>query len=122
MTNAGARANLRLRTAVRVLWRLARFEARDADALYEGASTIDWSRFLAAEGTFVVDAQTKESALDHSLFVEQRVKDAVVDQFRARAGIRPSVARDDPDFAIRVHLEPESAAAAGAGTTEGARA
>src|SRR5690606_26479900 len=74
------RANLWLRTAVRVLWRVARFPARDADALYRGVSEIDWRRFVRPEGSLVVDAQTKESALDHSLFIEQRTKDAIVDQ------------------------------------------
>jgi 23S rRNA G2445 N2-methylase RlmL len=98
------RANLRLRTAVRVLWRLARFGARDADALYEGASAVDWSRFLGPEGRFRVDAHTNRSALDHSLFVEQRVKDAVADQFRARTGTRPSVDLAEPDLGIHVHL------------------
>ena len=98
------RANLWLRTAVRVLARLERFQARDADALFEGASAVDWSRYLAPEGTLWVDAQTRESALDHSRFVEQRVKDAIVDQLRAKHGARPSVSRDDPSLRVHVHL------------------
>ena len=98
------RANLWLRTAVRVLMRVSRFEARDADQLHRGASAIEWSRFLRSDGTFVVDAQSSESALDHTLFVEQRVKDAVVDQFRTASGARPSVSKDSPDLAIHVHL------------------
>jgi 23S rRNA (guanine2445-N2)-methyltransferase / 23S rRNA (guanine2069-N7)-methyltransferase len=99
------RANLHLRTAVRVLLRLARFEARDADALYAGAKAVDWSRFLGPSGTLVVDAHAKESALDHTLFVEQRVKDAVADAFRERhGGARPSVDKEAPDLAIHAHL------------------
>jgi 23S rRNA G2445 N2-methylase RlmL len=98
------RANLWLRTAVRVLLRVARFEARDADALYRGAAAVDWSRFVAAEGSLVVSARSKESALDHTHFVEQRVKDAVADQFRARSGRRPSVSKEDADLGIAVHL------------------
>lgn len=98
------RANLHLRTAVRVLLRVSRFEARDADQLYRAVQEIDWSRFLGASGSFVVDAQSSESALDHTLFIEQRVKDAVADQFRAATGTRPSIAKDDPDLGIHVHL------------------
>lgn len=97
-------ANLWLRTAVRVLMRVARFEARTADALYEGATAVDWGQFITAEQSLVVDAQTKDSTLDHSLFVAQRIKDAVVDQFRARDGVRPSVDKEDPDLGIHVHL------------------
>jgi 23S rRNA G2445 N2-methylase RlmL len=98
------RANLGLRTAVRVLERLARFDARDGDALYERATEIPWERWLAPEGSLAVQAQSADSALDHTQFVEQRVKDAVVDRFRARLGTRPSVDRDDPDLRIHAHL------------------
>jgi 23S rRNA (guanine2445-N2)-methyltransferase / 23S rRNA (guanine2069-N7)-methyltransferase len=98
------RANLWLRTAVRVLLRVSRFEARDADQLYKGVQEVEWSRFLRSNGTFVVDAHSSESALDHTLFIEQRVKDSVADQFRAANGARPSVAKDDPDLSLHVHL------------------
>jgi 23S rRNA G2445 N2-methylase RlmL len=100
----GWRANLRTRFGVRVLLRLARFEAADGDALHAAASQVDWGRFLRPDGTFRVDAQSSESALDHTLYVQQRVKDAVADSFRARAGVRPSVDLEDPDLSIHVHL------------------
>jgi 23S rRNA G2445 N2-methylase RlmL len=86
------RANLWLRTAVRVLLRLSRFEAADANALYAGVQHIDWREWIAPGATIAISAQTKESALDHSQFVEQRVKDAIVDQLRAATG-RASVGR-----------------------------
>jgi 23S rRNA G2445 N2-methylase RlmL len=98
------RANLELATAVRVLLRLARFPAADGDALYAGAVEIPWERYLAPEGTLAVQAQSSASALDHTLFLEQRVKDAIVDRLRARRGTRPSVDRDDPDLAVHVHV------------------
>lgn len=98
------RANLELRTGVRVFWRLARFAARDADELYAGVRAIDWSRHLRAGATLRVDAQSKESALEHTLFVEQRAKDAVVDALREVHGTRPDVSKDDPDVPIHVHL------------------
>jgi 23S rRNA G2445 N2-methylase RlmL len=97
-------ANLELRTAVRVLRRVARFEARDADQLYRGVRSVDWTRFLAPEGSLRVDAQSRESALDHTLFVTQRVKDAIVDAFREASGKRPAVDKDDPDLPVHVHL------------------
>jgi 23S rRNA G2445 N2-methylase RlmL len=97
-------ANLWLRTAVRVLLRLARFPAPDADALYAGARGVDWSRWLARGGTLAVAAHTSASLLDHSRFVEQRVKDAVVDQLREAWGERPSVEREDPDLRIHAQL------------------
>jgi 23S rRNA G2445 N2-methylase RlmL len=98
------RANLGLRTAIRVFLRLARFDAPDADALYRGVREVDWSRFVEPEGTLIVDSQTRESQLFHTHFVQQRVKDAVVDQMRARHGVRPSVSADDPELYLHVHL------------------
>lgn len=97
------RANLWLRTAIRVLRRLERFEARDADELYRGIGAVDWKRFLAREGSLRVDAQSKESSLDHTRFIEQRTKDAIVDQLRA-GEVRPAVERDDPDLRVHVHV------------------
>lgn len=106
------RANLRLATAVRVLERVARFEARDGDALHAAATELPWERWLAPEGSLAVQAQSHLSALDHTQFVEQRVKDAIVDRFRARTGARPSVDRDDPDLRVHVHVYKDRATVA----------
>ena len=98
------RANLKLRTAVRVLMRVARFRAADADELYAGAQGVDWARFVRPDGTLVVDAHSKHSALDHTLFIAQRVKDAIVDAMREKHGARPTVAKDGADVGVYAHL------------------
>jgi 23S rRNA (guanine2445-N2)-methyltransferase / 23S rRNA (guanine2069-N7)-methyltransferase len=98
------RANLELRTAVRVLLRLARFEARTDAELYVGVQTIDWSAHVRPEGSLRVDAHANKSELEHTLFVEQRTKDAICDQIRDKTGVRPSVDMDDPDLGVYVHL------------------
>lgn len=98
------RANLWLRTGVRVLMRVARFEAQDADDLYAGVGLVEWHRFLRPDGVLVVDAQSTDSVLEHTRFVEQRTKDAIVDQLRTPDGVRPSVDRDDADLGVHVHL------------------
>jgi 23S rRNA G2445 N2-methylase RlmL len=98
------RANIELRTAIRVLSRVGRFRARDADELYRGAMKVDWSRFLGPESTIAVRGQTRDSELDHTLFVAQRVKDAVCDQERERTGERPSVDKNSPTLRIHAHI------------------
>lgn len=98
------RANLELRTAVRVLQKVRRFEARDADQLYSGVQEVDWSAFLRPGGSLRVDAHSNESELAHTLFVEQKTKDAVCDQLREKHGDRPSVDLEDADLGIYVHL------------------
>ena len=103
------RACLWSRLASRVLMPLAEFDAADDDALYAGVQAIDWSRHLAAHATLAVDAHTAQSKLTHSQFIAQRVKDAVVDQFRQKDGTRPGVDTDEPDVRINLHLRRDRA-------------
>ena len=98
------KACLQLRTAVRVRRWLARFPCADAEALYAGVAEIDWQDYVRPDGTLVVDALSSDSALTHTQFVEQRAKDAIVDQLRERTGVRPSVDKNDPDLRAHVHL------------------
>ena len=46
------------RLASRILMPLADFIADDADALYAGARSINWSAHLAPESTFAIDAHS----------------------------------------------------------------
>lgn len=103
------RACLWSRLASRVLLPLAEFDAADGDALYAGVQAIDWSAHLAAHATLAVDAHTAQSKLTHSQFIAQRVKDAVVDQFRQQGGTRPGVDTDEPDLRLNLHLKRDRA-------------
>ena len=95
-------ACLHSRLASRVLMPLAEFDAADADALYAGASAIDWSRHFAPDVTLAIDAGVSKSAITHSRYAAQRVKDAIADQCRERFGIRPQIEIEHP--AIRLNL------------------
>jgi 23S rRNA (guanine2445-N2)-methyltransferase / 23S rRNA (guanine2069-N7)-methyltransferase len=103
------RACLWSRLASRVLLPLAEFDAATDDALYAGVQAIDWSAHLAAHGTLAVDANTAQSKLTHSQYIGQRVKDAIVDQFRQRDGSRPGVDTDEPDVRINLRLRRDRA-------------
>jgi 23S rRNA (guanine2445-N2)-methyltransferase / 23S rRNA (guanine2069-N7)-methyltransferase len=97
------------RVASRVLLVLARFPAPDAPALYAGTRSIDWQTHLGSDGTLAVDVTSTRSQLQHTRFVAQKVKDAVVDQFRERSGERPSVDTREPDVRLNLHLEHDEA-------------
>lgn len=97
------------RLASRILLPLAEFAAADDEALYEGVQTIDWSAHLTVKATLAVDAGTAMSQLTHSQFIAQRVKDAVVDQFRQSTGERPNIDLDEPDVRINLHLRQDRA-------------
>jgi 23S rRNA (guanine2445-N2)-methyltransferase / 23S rRNA (guanine2069-N7)-methyltransferase len=71
---------------------------------------LPWEEHLAVEGSLAVEATTtiRQGPLStvNTHFVEQRVKDAVVDRFRDRTGRRPGVELARPDVRIAVHLSP----------------
>jgi putative N6-adenine-specific DNA methylase len=101
---AGMRACFHSSVALRVLLEVSRFDAPDEDALYDGVRAVDWSEHLSVERTLAVRASAKRSALSHTQYLAQLVKDGVVDSMRAKAGARPSVSRDDPDLLVSLHL------------------
>jgi 23S rRNA G2445 N2-methylase RlmL len=101
---AGMRACLCSRVAMRVLLQLAQFPAGDAADLYDGAKAIDWTEWLTLRHTFAVEATVTHSTLTHSQFTALKVKDAIVDAMRDRLGARPDVDAKDPDVRVVVHL------------------
>ena len=102
------KANLSLRTALKVLKPIYFFKAKDEKALYNGVSGVNWSKFLNANQTFVIDATVHSEHFNHSEFVSQKCKDAIVDQFRERTGQRPSIEKIHPDLRINIHIDKEN--------------
>ncbi|MBO9611012.1 MAG: hypothetical protein J7639_34005, partial [Paenibacillaceae bacterium] len=98
------RAVLWSRLASRVLWPLAEFDCPDEQALYDGAATLPWHEHLREDDTVAVDAHVSGEAITHARFAAQRVKDAVVDVFRAQGLERPSVDVDAPDLRLNLSL------------------
>jgi 23S rRNA (guanine2445-N2)-methyltransferase / 23S rRNA (guanine2069-N7)-methyltransferase len=98
------RACLWSRLANRVLLKLAKFPAATPEELYAGVQAIDWNQHLDPDGTLTVNFTTNQSVINHTLFGAQKVKDAIVDQFRDEFDVRPSVARAQPDIVINVYL------------------
>ncbi len=98
------RANLWLRTAVRVLRPVNEGHVPNTDALYEFVRSIDWSRVMTPDHTLAVDCNVRDSAITHSQYAARRVKDAICDQFRDRTGRRPSVDTERPMIGLNLHL------------------
>jgi putative N6-adenine-specific DNA methylase len=103
------RANLWLRTAVRVLRPVLEAEVRSPDALYDAVRTVDWSEHLSPAHTLAVDCNVRDSAITHSQYAARRVKDAVCDQFRDRTGVRPSVDPERPMVGLNLHVHRDRA-------------
>ena len=97
------------RVANRVLLPLAQFPAPTPEALYDGVRGIDWAAHLDQNGTLAVDFNAYRSAITHTHYGALKVKDAIVDQFRERTGVRPSVATNEPDVRINVYVHADVA-------------
>ena len=100
----GYRACLWSRIASRILLPLKVFPAADEDRLYAGVRAIHWTDHLTAENTLAVEFNCSHSKITHSHYGALKVKDAIVDQFRAVKGTRPSVDPAKPDVRINVYL------------------
>lgn len=103
------RANLWLRTAIRVLQRILEAPVESTDELYQAVQTIDWSRLLTPEHTLAVDSNVRDSHITHSKFAALRVKDAICDQFVERCGKRPSVNVERPMVGLNLHIYQDQA-------------
>src|SRR5205085_8097987 len=75
------RANLWVRTAIRVLRPILEATVHSPEELYEAVQTVDWSRYLTPEHTLAVDCNVRDSSLTHSKYAALKVKDAICDQF-----------------------------------------
>ena len=96
-------------TITRVLAPLIRFQCHSPEYLYKRTQSIPWSDFFSPKQTFAVFATVSNSAIRHSQYAALTIKDAIVDQFREKTGVRPSVETVDPDVWINLYLHANKA-------------
>jgi putative N6-adenine-specific DNA methylase len=99
------KANLALRTAIKILKPIKTFKAYNDKSLYDGMMKIDWSEYMNEHQTFVFETTLHSEHFNHSQFVALKSKDAVVDQFRERTGKRPNIDKDFPDVRLHIHID-----------------
>lgn len=102
---AAYRAIMFSRLCNRVILLLAQGDVISADDLYASASVVDWSDHLLPDQTLAVAAAGGTEQLIHTQFMAQKIKDAVVDQFREKGMPRPNVSRDAPDLLIHAVIK-----------------
>ncbi len=98
------KCNLLLRTALRILIPMTKFTVENDKDLYDKIQAIDWTKYLDAEDTLAIDTVLNTEIFNHTQYISQKVKDAIVDQFRERFGKRPSVDLDKPTLRLNVHV------------------
>jgi len=98
------KVNLRSRTAHRVLFPIATFDAADRQQLYDGVRAVRWSDHLSPQTTLAVDTVGTNDQLIHTQFTSRVVKDGIVDWFRDNGGTRPSVDLKNPGVRFNARL------------------
>ena len=82
---AACRANLFLRTAERVLWKIGEFRAETFDELFEGTKAIAWEEILPQDARFWV---AKASSIKSKLFspsdIQSIMKKAMVERMKQK--------------------------------------
>ena len=100
----GYRACLWSRMANRIILQLGAAPASSGDELYEATRGIDWTAHLGANGSLSVDFAGRSADIRNAQFGAQRIKDAIVDQFREKGLGRPSVDLKQPDVRVSARL------------------
>ncbi len=97
--------NLHSRLAQRVLVQLSHTLYRHEQDLYRAASEVAWEIWFTPRQSIKVEVTAQHSPLTSLNFAALKVKDAVCDRFRDKAGgVRPDVDTRWPDIRIYAHL------------------
>ena len=100
------KANIALRTAIRILKPIKRFKVADEDDLYKKLMQIEWERFMTVDSTFAIGAVVNShNFTTNSHYISLKSKDAIADYFRHKYHKRPNVDVKYPDLKIHVHIQ-----------------
>ena len=96
--------NIHVRCAISVLVEVASFRIRNEKDLYERSAKIDWTSWFSLDKSFAVKGAVYSDLFRHSRYPFLLVKDAIVDQFRAKHGERPNVNTKTPQVVFDVYV------------------
>lgn len=99
------KANLALRTAIKILKPIKTFRIVSEQDLYDKVYNMDWEQYLKATGSLAVDATVHSNVFTHSKYIALKTKDAIVDKFRNTTGTRPNIDLRFPDLKVNVHID-----------------
>lgn len=100
------KANIALRTAIRILKPIRKFKVRGEKDLYDSLQKIEWEKFLDVDGTFAIGSVVNSSFFTtNSHYISLKSKDAIADYFRHKYSKRPNIDLKYPDLKIHVHIK-----------------
>ena len=100
------KANIALRTAIRILKPIRKFRVRNEDDLYKSLQKIEWEKYLSVDGTFAIGAVVNSrNFTSNSHYISLKSKDAIADYYRHKYSKRPNVDLKYPNLKIHVHIK-----------------
>jgi len=100
------KANMYLRTAIRILKPIIKFKVRDEQDLYKNLLKIRWEKYVDVTGTFATKGTSQFKGLtDNTHYLALKTKDAIADYFMAKYESRPNVDIKHPDLKVNVHVD-----------------
>ncbi len=101
--------NMHLRTASMVLFELKSFPLRNVRELYDKINVLPWEQCISSDTYFSVASTVNHESVDNPLFVNVKIKDAIVDRFREMTGVRPNSGSDFEGAVIQLFWKNEEA-------------
>ena len=98
------KANLCLRTALKILKPIHSERIQNEESLYKVFYNFPWGNYMDVNSKFVIDSVVNGQIFTHSQYASQKAKDGIVDQFRDQFGKRPTVDLSRPDLRINLHI------------------
>ncbi|MGO3183768.1 MAG: THUMP domain-containing class I SAM-dependent RNA methyltransferase [Aequorivita sp.] len=99
------KANLCCRTAIKILKPITAFNIFTEEDLYKKIYEMPWEEYMDVKGSLAVNATVFSEVFTHSQYISLKTKDAIVDRFRDREGVRPDVDLDHPTLRINIHID-----------------
>jgi 23S rRNA G2445 N2-methylase RlmL len=101
--------NLNLRCASQVLYSLKQFRAGNPDDVYNEVVRFPWENVIDRDGYFSVTSHVDHFTVNNPLFVNVKIKDAIVDRFRRETGVRPDSGPELDKLVIHVYWKEDNA-------------
>jgi 23S rRNA G2445 N2-methylase RlmL len=103
------RLNLNIRCASQVLFSLRSFRCTNPEELYERVIDYPWERIIPENGYLAVTNHTENFTVNNELFVNVKVKDAIVDRLRRETGERPDSGSSLDKIVIHLYWKEDQA-------------
>lgn len=98
------KANISLRTALKILKPIHHFKIQNEEEYYRKIFSFDWASVMSPSQTFAIDVTSLSEKFTHDKYLSYRAKDAIVDKFRKTHNKRPNIDTNHPDFQFHFHI------------------